>query len=94
MDIAKAISALDSPFRREILKILVERPVTVADVLSRLKAKGHVAKYRETVYRALEILVDSGLVEKYYDREKGLCYKLSLNRITIEIRKNGLEMGE
>lgn len=94
MDIAKAISALNSPLRREILMVLVERRLTVSGVLDRLKTRGNDVKHRETVYRALEILVDSGLVEKYYDGEKGLCYKLFVDRITIEIREKGLEIAE
>ena len=92
MDIAKIISALNSDLRREILKILAERPYTVLEVLNKLKKKGLDVKYRETVYRALEILVDAELVEKFYVKEKGLCYKLSLTRITIEITKESLEI--
>jgi Fe2+ or Zn2+ uptake regulation protein len=36
-------------------------------MLRRRKLK---VKYRETVYRAMEKLADSGLIEKYYDRER------------------------
>ena len=92
MDIAKVVSALNSSLRREILKILAERPNTVLEVLNKLKTKGFDVKYRETVYRALEKLVDAELVEKFYAKEKGLCYKLSLTRITIEITKESLDI--
>jgi len=92
MDIAKVISALDSDLRREILKILAENSYTVLEVKSRLKSKGFDVKYRETVYRAIEKLVDAELVEKYYVKEKGLCYKLSLTRMTIEITKESLDI--
>jgi len=44
-------------------------------------------KYRETVYRALENLFEAGLVEKYYDKEKGLCYKISVINLTIDLTK-------
>ena len=94
MDIAKVVSALNSSLRREILKILAERPNTVLEVLNKLKTKGLDVKYRETVYRALEKMVDAELVEKFYVKEKGLCYKLSLTRITIEIRKELLDIVE
>jgi Fe2+ or Zn2+ uptake regulation protein len=93
MDAIKVISALDSELRREILKILAERPSTVVDVLHKLKGKGLNVKYRETVYRALQILVDSGLVEKYYEKEKGLCYRLVVNNITIKIAKDSVDIG-
>lgn len=92
MDIAKVISALNSDLRREILKILAEKPHTVLDVLNKLKSKGFDVKYRETVYRALEKLVDAELVEKFYAKEKGLCYKLLLTRMTIEITKESLDI--
>lgn len=92
MDIAKIISALNSDLRREILKTLAERPYTVLEVLNKLKRKGLDVKYRETVYRALEKLVDAELVEKFYAKEKGLCYKLPLTRITIEITKESLDI--
>lgn len=90
----KVISALDSKLRQEILKILAERPNTVAGVLHRLKSKNLNVKYRETVYRALEILVNSELVEKYYEKEKGLCYKLVSNCITIRIEKDSVDISK
>ena len=48
-------------------------------------------KYRETVYRALEKLVDSGLVEKCYIKEKGLCYKLAVKIVKIDLTKGEVE---
>ena len=92
MDIAKVISALDSSLRREILKILAEEPHTVLGVLNKLKDRGFDVKYRETVYRALEKLVDAELLVKFYAKEKGLCYKLTLTRMTIEITKELLDI--
>ena len=60
--------------------------------MQKLKSKGFNIKYRETVYRALEKLVESGLVEKYFERETGLCSKLSLNRITIQIHQESIDV--
>jgi len=80
--------------RREILKILAEKPYTVLEVKDRLKSKGFDVTYRETIYRALEKLVDAELVEKFYVKEKGLCYRLSLTRMTIEITKESLDIVE
>jgi DNA-binding PadR family transcriptional regulator len=92
MDITKVISAMDSELKRETLKVLAERPNNVSGVMQRLKTKGFNVKYRETIYRALEKLVESGLVEKYYEHEKGLCYKLSLTRLTIVINRESLNV--
>jgi Fe2+ or Zn2+ uptake regulation protein len=90
MDIGKVASALDSDLRREILKILATNPNTVLDVVNELRRRKFKVKYRETVYRALEKLVDAGLVEKYYDRERGLCYKASMTSLTIDIAKGNV----
>ena len=81
MDIAKVLAALNSELRREILKILAEKPSTVLEVQTKLKTKGLKVKYRETVYRALEKLVDAKLVKKFYVKEKGLCYSLFLTNM-------------
>ena len=90
MDIAEVISALNSSLRRNILKILAENPLTVLEVLHKLKGRGLEVKYRETVYRALEKLVEAELVDKFYVKEKGLCYKLCATCITIEISSESL----
>jgi Fe2+ or Zn2+ uptake regulation protein len=89
MDTTKLFSALDSDLRRRILVILAEKPNTVLGVMQTLRNKGLGVKYRETVYRSLETLLDAGLVEKFYDREKGLCYRSAYSKLTIEI-KNGV----
>jgi len=64
----------------------------VVQVLENLKKRGIVVRYRETVYRALEKLVDSELVLKYYDKEKGLCYKLLTTKLTITITMDSTEI--
>lgn len=94
MDVNKVIGALNSGLRREILSILSKQSMTVLQVLEELKRRTDGVRYRETVYRALERLVDSGLVEKYYEKEKGLCYKLVSNCITIRIEKDSVDISQ
>lgn len=91
MDSAKVISALGSELRREVLKILVKRPCTVLEVLMSLKMKGFDVKHRETVYRALEKLVDAELVDKYYEKEKGICYELTSTQILIKLTEDSFD---
>lgn len=91
MNINKVIPALNSSLRREILKILAKEPKTVIEVLDELNKRKVEIKYRETVYRNLEKLFDAELVEKYYAKEKGICYKLAVNRIVIDITKSIIE---
>jgi Fe2+ or Zn2+ uptake regulation protein len=90
----KVISALNSEIRREILKIISEGPMTVIQVLEELKRRKFEVNYRETVYRALERLLDAGLVEKCYIREKGLCYTIKAKLITIDLTRSVIEIRE
>jgi Fe2+ or Zn2+ uptake regulation protein len=92
MEISNVISALNSELRRQILSALSTGPMTVGQVLEEMRKRTTGARYRETVYRALEKLVDSELVQKYYEKEKGLLYKLSVIKLTIEITKDSLEI--
>ncbi len=92
MEIDKTVSALNSKLRREILKIIAKEPMNVIQVLEELRKRKFDVKYRESVYRALEKLVDSELVEKSYIREKGLCYKLKAKIIKIDVTKGEIEV--
>ena len=85
MNIDRVIAALNSGLRREILKIIAERPMTAVEVFRELKRRKPEIRYRETVYRALERLSDADLVEKYYAKEKGLCYKISVINLSIDL---------
>jgi Fe2+ or Zn2+ uptake regulation protein len=91
VEVDKVISALNSNMRREVLKIISEEPMTVIQVLEELKRRKFEVKYRETVYRALEKLLDAGLVEKYYDMERGLCYRIKVKLITIDLSNSTIE---
>jgi Fe2+ or Zn2+ uptake regulation protein len=91
MEVDKVVSALNSKLRREILKIISEEPMNVIQVLRELRKRKLDVKYRETVYRALEKLVNSGLVEKHYIKGKGLCYKLAVKIVKIDLTKGEVE---
>jgi len=92
MDVGKVTASLNSKFRREILKTLFKQPMTVVEVLEELNKRRIQVKYRETVYRALEKLSDAQLVEKYYEKSKGLCYKLSSTRWILEIGNDSVDL--
>lgn len=91
MDVGRVVASLNSNLRREILQTLFKQPMTVVEVLEELKKRRIEVKYRETVYRALEKLSDAQLVEKYYDKSKGLCYKLSSTKWALEIRDEAVD---
>jgi Fe2+ or Zn2+ uptake regulation protein len=94
METGKVIAALDSDLRREVLKILSKEPMSVVQVLEELKKRKLGVRYRETVYRALEKLLGAGLVDKSYVKNKGLCYKLTVSRITLDLATDSLEKSQ
>ena len=80
------IRALDSPLRVELVKILLERPMSAPDIYQTLIGAGFDIGDRDTVYKALQMLVDAGLLEKYYDMTvKRICYKVTKKQILIDI---------
>lgn len=91
MDVGKVLSALDSDSRLRILKIVSKSPCNVQDVMDELRREGHPVKYRETVYRALEILTDAEILKKGYDKDKGICYAACMKRITINLEGGNIE---
>ena len=91
MEIDKIVAALNSRLRREILRVISKQPMTVVQVLEELKKMKIEVKYRETVYRALEKLLDAKLVEKFYVKEKGLCYKATTKHVIIDIAESKVE---
>lgn len=74
--------ALANRNRIKILSILKDKELTFDEVYSELK----VVKYKDTIYRYLEMLHKVGLVEKRYDQEnKLLKYSLKTNELCFEI---------
>jgi DNA-binding transcriptional ArsR family regulator len=85
-DIETTIKALNSKTRREILRILAKGPKTVKEIHKLLKSNINInLRYRESVLKALGKLVDAELVEKYYEKDKGILYRLKKKQITIDL---------
>jgi Fe2+ or Zn2+ uptake regulation protein len=91
MDAAQVIFALDSDARRKALQIVAKGPSNVQEVMDALNREGLSIKYRESVYRALELLVEAELVTKQYAKGKGICYQLCAKKITINLEKGNIE---
>ncbi|MHC1611346.1 MAG: ArsR/SmtB family transcription factor [Candidatus Methanospirareceae archaeon] len=84
--IEKVVKALNSETRRKILKILAEEPKTVKEVVEALRKSYSInLKYRESVFKALERLVEADLVEKHYGKERRVVYKLKKKEITLDL---------
>lgn len=85
MKLDKVLFVLKPPTRKAIVRILAEESMTVREVREQLSKQGINLKYRESVYKNLEKLVDSGLVEKTYDKREGMCYRLVKKQLKIDL---------
>lgn len=98
MNVDVVISALNSRNRRRILKILSKYfgfpsdALTIKELLYELREdRDFKVRYRESVYKALERLVDAGLVEKRDEKNRGRCYKVVKTKLEINLAKETIE---
>lgn len=91
MNLDDVLSALNLPTRRLIVHLLSVKPMNVKEVMSGLSNKGLKIKYRESVYKNLEKLVECGLVEKFYDEKMGICYRLVKTNFKIDLARWTIE---
>ena len=98
LEIDTVISALNSRSRRQILKVLSKYfgypsdALTLKELMFELSQDPEFkVKRRESIYKALEKLVDSGLVEKYHENGRGICYRIIKTRLEIDLAKGIVE---
>ena len=82
------LRALDSELRRELIKIAHEEGALDADgYYNSITERGFKIKYKESVYKELQLLVEAELLEKYYDvKSKKIRYKLNANKVIIDLK--------
>lgn len=84
--------ALDSYLRRELLSIAREGPMSSQKYFDEVTRRGLGIKYKESVYKELQLLVDSGLMDKQYDkRSKTIVYSPTTEGIAFDTDK--MEVG-
>jgi Fe2+ or Zn2+ uptake regulation protein len=85
VEIVKVCNGLSSIKRLKIVKVLSDGDHTATEVFRKLSQ--HYSKvHRETIYRDLEVLLESGLVKKSYDTTtKKLTYHLATRKIIIDL---------
>ena len=81
------LRALDSELRRELIKIAYEEGALDADgYYNSVVARGFKIKYKESVYKELQLLVEAQLLEKYYDvKSKKIRYRLNASKVIIDL---------
>lgn len=84
--IYKIVRALDNDLRLLILDKLNGISMTEKELFETLRKERLDLKYRESLYRQIEMLVQAGLVKKYYDTDKRrICYTCEASRIFIDL---------
>jgi len=94
MKILEVSKALSSPRRLEIISILSDKQLSAVNVYKLLKKTGK--NYpRESVYRSLEILVDSGVLEKkYYQSSKEIKYSIKSRHLILDLLELNIKTGD
>lgn len=86
MKLSKVCKALSSITRLRILKILVDRRLSAADIHKEYNKYFEDRLHRESIYRALEKMVDAEILTKEYDgKRKQLVYFIRHKNLKIDL---------
>ena len=85
MRIQDVVSGLHSAMRRNILQLLCDSDRTAIEIYKELKENA--PKFRQSVNRELEILLEHGFIRKYYDeKRKSLYYQIVKKELHIDLK--------
>ncbi len=88
VQLSKIANVLSSKTNREVIKLLYQKPMTNMEIYEQMKTT---IVCRESVFKALKKLVDAGLVKKFYDKEKRMCYRLPHSKYVLDLVKETAE---
>lgn len=93
MEITAIGQSLSNETRVRILTIVADNPCPAVEAHRQYEDEFAEGKYRETIYRELENLVEAGLLSKEYNEEEGqIEYKLKHREILLDLA-NGKVMA-
>jgi DNA-binding HxlR family transcriptional regulator len=82
--LARIANSLKNEKRVKVLKELTGGPKSLSELFEKLSTE---IKYNDSLYRYLEDMVETGLVNKKYDvKRKRILYELKVDQITIDFR--------
>jgi len=94
-NLSQVMKALDSPIRRMLMLLALEGPKTSQGYKEELLKRGLEIKYKESIYKDLQLLVDAGLIQKYYDKEaKTIVYGSRIGTVVFDLLKWSLYLEE
>jgi DNA-binding transcriptional ArsR family regulator len=91
MEVTSVGHALSSETRVRLLRLIHRESMTSSQAFEQYQEEFNSPKYRESIYRELEELVEARLIEKQYDSEdKQLVYAVDSDIICYDIAKDEL----
>ena len=90
-DIERFIQLLGNKTKLMLCFVIKDKKLALPEVVEEFKKKYKIKKYRETLYRLLEQMVKSNLLEKEYEKEsKKLVYYLKIDKIELDFLEPSL----
>jgi len=90
-DFQDTIEVLSQESAREILRILDDESKSVKEVFEEMKNSSSSLKYRESVFKSLERMVETGLVEKIKE-ENRVRYRSLFSKINADLIEEKLDL--
>lgn len=87
MDLLQVGKALSNETRLQLLQIIADEPDSATGAHQRYVNKYSNQKHRESIYRALETLVDAELLTKEYEKDEGLVYQLPHREFIVDVQE-------
>lgn len=95
MDVSDLGSILSNPTRVRLIRLLSTESYSATEAYEVYNRSFEPSKHRESIYRELEKLVESGLVEKSYsESSKRLEYSLQYSAVSIDLANSDVELTE
>ena len=89
VDIGKALS---NRTRTQLLFLLTDGPKSTSSLHEEYLKEFDEERHRESIYRELEKLVDSGIVNKQYDDElKQFLYSLDFDSLIVDFKEESVK---
>ncbi len=91
MDLMEVGKALSNETRLRLLQLLADKSDSASGVHERYVNEYDDRKHRESIYRALEKLVEVQILTKEYQKESGLVYHLANEQLVVDLRELSVE---
>ena len=92
MSIMQIASALSSETRLKLIRIISNNQLSAVEAFKIYNKTYNEKKHRETIYRELESLVKSNILNKsYLKNKKKIVYELVSEKIIFDLLKNQIE---